>query len=727
MKKVFRLAVTALLFTIIFSGCKVADVDPNYVTVPPRIELIEGVHYSNEIGVYDPAINGESTKVYNKDLFYRNEILPTGADPFVLYCDDVTDTENYGTYFCWGTTGTGVYNCFASKDCVSWELCYGSYVWEEDGWEGGSSYAPEVIFDKDAIPSDYGLDDDGIGQGVYFMHYTAKPSSNYEYYSNTSSDNNVLGGLAVSVSPYGPYKMWNGVEKGATIGGVNYGEAENFKKYTKYSDSDLSTVPYVGREGDEVTNDDVWFNVPAFRAALSFQWENREFAGQVVDGTYIPESANYMVCDEGSGGVRMLDFHPFVDPVTGDKYFYLARAFFGDKKVYDEDGIDLFAGNYVYVVKTLGNDWSQLDYSTATRLTRSFFAFTSENAAIAYNKMASEFDETKYKDGVKETKEYHQQQISIDLDPAAMNEGPFMLYNQDTGLYYLTVSSGSYPGNTYCVIQLVGYSPMGPFRKLDADEGGMVLSIDDTNVSDVITGVGHHSFVEAGDELLIVYHRHKNLKNNIHDRYPATDRLRWVKNDLGMTVLYANGPTSSIQPLFYGNGSTKYDIISTDASVSVDAKTDTGAKAYNDAKYLNDDLIVTLADYLAPHVKEFEFTSNQAVLTFTFDTYRDITAIMVYNSRDYYKTFSNVKLIEMDFIKDGVEGTAFINNLEFDWNMNKQAQREKMRAGGSAVAVFNELKVKEVRITIENPNNLKGGNGVTAVSEVYLLGKPTNS
>jgi hypothetical protein len=520
--------------------------------------------------------------------------------------------------------------------------------------------------------------------------------------------------------------MWNGVEKGTTIAGVDYGKAENFKEYTTYKNQNLSTVPYVGRQGDQVTNDDVWFNVSAFRASLTFQWQNRDKAGQVVDGTYIPESAKYMVTDEGAGGVRLLDLHPFVDPVTGDKYLYFARARFGTKRVNDENGIDLFAGNYVYVIKTLNNDWSQLDYSTATRLTRSFFAFTSEEAAIAYNKMASEFDPTPFKDGFKESKQYHQQKISIDLDPGAMNEGPVMTYNKDTGLYYLTVSSGSYTVNTYCVIQLVGYSPVGPFRKLDADEGGMVLSIENTDVSDIITGVGHHSITYAGDEMLIVYHRHFNLALNEHNRYPATDRLVWVKNSLGMTVLHANGPSSSLQPKFYGNNSTKYDIISGDATVTVDAKKD-GVDGSGDADVLNDGVVSYLSSELEPHIKEFEFTSNKAVITLTFDSYRDITAIMVYNSRDYNKTFSSVKLIEMDFIKDGVEGTAFIKDLAFDWNMNVQKCGYKMRAGGSAVAVFNELKVKQVRITIENTNDLKGGAGITALSEVYLLGKPVNS
>ena len=100
---------------------------------------------------------------------------------------------------------------------------------------------------------------------------------------------------------------------------------------------------------------------------------------------------------------------------------------------------------------------------------------------------------------------------------------------------------------------------------------------------------------------------------------------------------------------------------------------------------------------------------------------------MVYNSRDFYKAFLDVERIEMDFVKDGVEGTVFIKNLEFDWNMNLQASGDMMRAGGSAIAVFKELKIKEIRITIENPNIGGGYSGVVGVPEVYVLGKPVNA
>ena len=193
-----------------------------------------------------------------------------------------------------------------------------------------------------------------------------------------------------------------------------------------------------------------------------------------------------------------------------------------------------------------------------------------------------------------------------------------------------------------------------------------------------------------------------------------------------MTVMRANGPTSNLQPLFYGNGSTEYDIISGDATASAVAMVN-GQKAYNDAKYINDGVIATMDDRLESHIKEFESTALEVTITLKFDSYRDITAIMVYNSRDFYKAFLDVKRIEMDFIKDGIEGTAYINNLKFDWDMNLQEVGDAMRAGGSAIAVFNELKVNEIRITIENPNMIEGYAGIVAVSEVYVLGKPINA
>ena len=55
----------------------------------------EGVTYSDEIGTYDVDAMREIDPVYDKNIFYRNDIVALVADPFVLYCSDKTDTKNY--------------------------------------------------------------------------------------------------------------------------------------------------------------------------------------------------------------------------------------------------------------------------------------------------------------------------------------------------------------------------------------------------------------------------------------------------------------------------------------------------------------------------------------------------------------------------------------------------------------------------------------------------------
>jgi hypothetical protein len=86
-----------LMVTVLLSGCK--TLEPETITVRPEIELIEGVTYSNEIGEFDASSNTESIEIYNKNLFYRNGLMPYNADPGVFYCNDETDKENYGVIY----------------------------------------------------------------------------------------------------------------------------------------------------------------------------------------------------------------------------------------------------------------------------------------------------------------------------------------------------------------------------------------------------------------------------------------------------------------------------------------------------------------------------------------------------------------------------------------------------------------------------------------------------
>jgi hypothetical protein len=78
-----------------------------------------------------------------------------------------------------GTTGNAVYNCFKSKDAVSWEPESGAFVWPTGGWQYDCTWAPEVIYHN----------------GKFVMHYTAR----------SGELKSLRLGVAVSDSPTGPF------------------------------------------------------------------------------------------------------------------------------------------------------------------------------------------------------------------------------------------------------------------------------------------------------------------------------------------------------------------------------------------------------------------------------------------------------------------------------------------------------------------------------------------
>ena len=221
MKKLFSIILAGLMLcSVLITGCKPANDGANdvptfgpdaytyatgsgdsihgvYSDGRPTATLVEGVHYSDEIGTYDEGNQRESEEVYNKDIFYRNDTWFTCADPATFRCEDVTDTENYGKFFLYGTTGVGIYNCFVSDDLVSWEPKSAAYICPLDGWEGLDTWAPEVIWDKNADREKYDLDPNLPGTGVYFIFYTGGPSQKYYYLTDTTR--NLELGLAVSV------------------------------------------------------------------------------------------------------------------------------------------------------------------------------------------------------------------------------------------------------------------------------------------------------------------------------------------------------------------------------------------------------------------------------------------------------------------------------------------------------------------------------------------------
>ncbi|NMA66583.1 MAG: family 43 glycosylhydrolase [Clostridiaceae bacterium] len=341
------------------------------------------------------------------------------------------------------------------------------------------------------------------------------------------------------------------------------------------------------------------------------------------------------------------------------------------------------------------NSWSSPDYSTLVRLTRVGYKTPDKSEKLDYESQSPR------------------------------NEGPRMYirkHDDGTVTYYLTMSINGL--NDYTVTQAIGDSPLGPFRKLTEDEGGIILAND--NLSwDHIKGPGHHAFIEIGGELFIVYHQQGDRQlGGSWNRYVAIDRVYFVKNLKGQEVMYINGPTWSIQPQI--EAFSEYKNIAGQAKIS--------ATAGENIEALTDKLFTLYKSI--DYVKEYE-TDKTATISLDFGDYREITALMIYNSLYYEKAFPYIDRVEFDFKNDALpEGaTAYIDMLDFDWTSYKNSNSDEMRPGGSAVAVFAPLQVKTIRITLRLPLDrpeeieILDDEGyvvqqtIAAISEIVVLGK----
>jgi hypothetical protein len=182
----------------------------------------------------------------------------------------------------------------------------------------------------------------------------------------------------------------------------------------------------------------------------------------------------------------------------------------------------------------------------------------------------------------------------------------------------------------------------------------------------------------------------------------------WIKNKEDFPVLYANGPTYSLQPkpkIYSG-----YHNIAGSAEITA-----TNGLPNSNTEFLNDGLF-RLHEFGV--VEEFEF-ERTTTMTLKFPEYRKITALMIYNSYDYAKAFARIERIELSFKVNKTKGIAYLEKLAFDWDLHANIQEQFMRPGGSVVAEFNEIMVDEIRITINAPS----GTDVAAISDIVVLGK----
>jgi hypothetical protein len=135
-------------------------------------------------------------------------------------------------------------------------------------------------------------------------------------------------------------------------------------------------------------------------------------------------------------------------------------------------------------------------------------------------------------------------------------------------------------------------------------------------------------------------------------------------------------------------------------------------------------------EFVSNYVKETEF-AGETVITFKFDDYRDIKALMIYNSKWMESAFYEIYRIEFDCLDSNQnEVTKVIKNLKFDWKAYTSIDDvDVIRAGSAAIAEFNETKIKEIRIVIKPATSdqiyVHGFNDMSqiALGEIEIIGR----
>lgn len=296
-----------------------------------------------------------------------------------------------------------------------------------------------------------------------------------------------------------------------------------------------------------------------------------------------------------------------------------------------------------------------------------------------------------------------------------VNEAPWMIkHTSDTPngpvtKYYLTYSIFGYLDRMYAVCTAVGDSPLGTFVKLDSKHGNPMHGIDSD--FDHMSGTGHASIVEGGDETFIIYHAHTDREHGNGVRALAADRIVWVYNeDLGYDILHSNGPTYSLQPMPATSCGYR--------NVALNATVNATSIVSGDTNMLHDGL-VTIHTY--DEDKELVVAKSGSTITIELPEETDVRAVMVYNSYEIWLGFSQIDAV----VFEGSQGTYYLENLvfpqEYYWDDLSQ-----MRPGGAAVAEFDDIKVKKITLTVSSKLVPDHGNedfeGI-GLSEIVVLGK----
>ncbi len=691
-------------------------------TVAPEINDGTGtgsgtVAASGEISYYDGGeyLKDGVTQFYNKNLWYSNTNDQGYPDPFVL-----DNTAKDGYYYAYGTISGFV--CLRSKDLAHWEKLGASLI--ADGSKMLKSYngvqakttgvrnqntetwdiseadliaknlwAPEVVYDPD---------DD-----KYYMFFSATPSED-NIVKNSSAKGVLKQGdgrayflyVAEADHPAGPFTIINHKERddNPNTPGALSNKPLNTQTNVRLSTGTAPTneaYMKIGNEYYRPAYHGYYANYPVLRQDYLTQkmqelgYENsKKINGQLYVGT--------------------IDPHPYVDPITHKKYLYVKL-----------EGRE-FDGNIIFVMEMI--NWTTPDWSTFTYCIGDNY-YTIEDYLNPSKRPTDGIDELPY-------------------EMTGCNEGPFMIYRETPdgkNDYFLTYSVNGYTDRVYAVATAVADSPMGPFRKLEMSEGGLLLSAELT-ASTTVSGTGHHCFIKGSDgKDYIIYHRHTDASAPSAVRYTCMDEVKWISVPCTkggtITVPYVNGPTDSVQPL--PEFASDYKNVAEDATITALNNPQLSKK---DLSWMNDGYLSVFkpeqctygeVNAFLQFAENFKETMIKKTTTFkvTLDKTEDVRAVMIYNSAEELNAWLKVSKIVFT-LADGSKRT--VKDLVVDRTQDVDVQIDEetgeyfvyyIKSGTGVYCEFAEMSVDSIEITVDKP----GFQQEVGISEIRVLANKNGS
>lgn len=380
---------------------------------------------------------------------------------------------------------------------------------------------------------------------------------------------------------------------------------------------------------------------------------------------------------------EVIDAHPFIDPVTGDKYLYFSAWQRWHTRGYQE----------IYGVKM--KDWFTPDYSTLKQITSIF------NSTVGdfYDEMSG--GQIQFGDIDEGQNEY-----------ATVNEGPFVYYYD--GTYYMTYSVYPYTSPNYQVRQALSTSPLGDYTKVPVEDGGTIIYTESDWEN--LSSAGHHCFVKCGEQLMIAYHTFLDRATIQNGRALAVDEIKFVKNDKGQTLMHTNGPTYSYQPL--PAVVSGYKNVAPLATVSASHTAED-----SDIKYLTDGLIKShKTDLVTEYKTQTVDAATRTTISFKFDDFVNVRSLLLYNSLDYNLSVPSISRVRLNYKTSNGSEWVEAKNVRFNYSWNSDS-RSTMYPGGAIMLEFDELPVIEVELTINLSPNVPS----VAISEVMIMGREVSN